>query len=157
MATPTELGSGTPTSASVLASASAAKSLGVAGEAITLGHVVYKDATTGKWLKAKARRVSEGVASPATYSPLGIALTTASQDAQPIVVCTADSAFTHGYSDISMTGTNAKFVMMLSGANSGGMATVTLAQYDYPIVLGVLNGTGTTMIFSPVVGTGILA
>jgi len=80
----------TITAASVLASTSASKTRGVAGETITQGMPVYRDSGTGLLLKASADDLNAA-------QVVGIALSASSLN-QPLFYCIADPAFTHGLS-----------------------------------------------------------
>jgi hypothetical protein len=68
------------TAASVVPGANAIVEHGTAGETITAGHAVYKDTTTGKYIKADANS-----ATAAARQARGIALNGAS-DGQPLTI-----------------------------------------------------------------------
>lgn len=71
------------TAASVVAGSNATTERGTAGETITAGQVVYRDATTGKYLKA-----DNNSATAAVRQPRGIALNGAALN-QPLGVLTS--------------------------------------------------------------------
>ena len=70
----------TITAASVVASSDATIEHGKAGETITAGQAVYKDASSGKYLKADSNS-----GTPAARTPRGIALNGAALD-QPLAI-----------------------------------------------------------------------
>src|SRR3954467_13132210 len=80
----------TVTAASVLASSTALKLQGIAGETITAGQPLYKNATASNRLK-----LADANASAATSAVVGIALNSASAG-QPVTYVYDDNAFTPG-------------------------------------------------------------
>lgn len=96
------------TAANCVPGANAVKELGVAGEAITAGQAVYKDASTAKWLKA-----DNDSATVAAQHAGGIALTGSSLN-QPIVVQTSG--------DLTLGGTIVAGSPYYLSATAGGVA-----------------------------------
>ena len=116
------------TSANVLASGTAVKTTGVAGETIVAGNFVTQDPTAGnKWIILDGQG---GMDAPT--NPLGVALNSAS-DGQPLSVAASDEDFAHG-----LTGVAAGHVIVASPNNPGALAPVSeiigIAEI-YPIVV----------------------
>jgi len=138
----------TITPASFVASASAKKVTGTAGDAIAIGKMVYLDSTTNLWELADAN-----VAACATAA-LGIAATESAASGQDITVVTEDIDLTPG-GTLSLSAAADDGVYVLS-ATAGGIAPVgDLASTMYPIVLGVAKSTS-KLIFKPLQGTAAL-
>jgi hypothetical protein len=118
------------TAASVLASASAVKTTGVAGATITAGQVLYKDGADSNKMKladangAAALRVVEGIALHGASA------------GQPITYVTRDPGLTVGATLV--VGTS----YMLASDTPGGIAPdADAAAGDYVTVLGVAKST----------------
>lgn len=116
------------TAASVLASAGATLGIGTAGEALTAGQPVYKDATDSGKIKA-----CDANASAAASACVGIALHTSANN-QPIEYATGG--------DINMGATLVVGQVYITSANAGGVAPVSdLTTGWYTTVLGVATTT----------------
>jgi hypothetical protein len=128
----------TITAASVLSSTAASVSEGVAGDTITAGQPVYKDATDSGKIKLADANVLAKIA------VVGISIHGAAAG-QPIKYATKDSAFTLG-------GTVAAGAVVVLSATAGGIAPVTdLTSGSYGVVLGV--GIGSNQIkLNPIIG-----
>jgi len=113
------------------------KATGVAGEAIDIGKSVYLDPGDGKVKKA------QGTNSTHTANLVGVALTNAQGDGQPIVYgsegdITFNSALTTGQTYV------------VSAAAAGGIAPVSdLASTNYVAVLGVAT-SATNLKLAPI-------
>lgn len=118
----------TVTAASVVKGSNSQNVTGVAGETITAGQVVYKDATTLKWLKA-----DNDSATAAAKTAGGIALNGASLN-QPLVVHTAG--------DITIGATLvAGSPYYLSSTAGGIMPAADLGTGDYVCLIGLAKST----------------
>lgn len=115
------------TPANVVPGANALMKKGTAGATITAGQVVYLDTSDGKYKLADCDNTA------ATAVVAGIALHGAS-DGQPLTIVYEDD-------DLTIGGTVAVGVYVLSGT-AGGIAPVAdLASNDYVSVLGAAKST----------------
>jgi len=112
------------TAANVVPGSDAKIIRGLAGETITAGQPVYRDATTRKFMKADSDSATQAVREPA-----GIALHGAS-DGQPLAVQT------EGLITIGATLTVGE-IYVLSDTPGGIMPEGDLEAGDYPVVIGV--------------------
>jgi len=118
----------TVTAASVLAASNATLGIGTAGEALTAGQPVYKDASDSNKIKA-----CDANASAAASACVGIALHTSANN-QPIEYATGG--------DINLGATLTLGQIYITSANAGGIAPVSdLATNWYTTVLGVATTT----------------
>lgn len=128
------------TAGSVIASATALKSAGVAGAVITAGQPVYIDTANSNVLKP-----ADANASALTSTVAGIALNGGSTG-QPITYVYEDATFTPG-------GTLTVGQIYCLSATAGGIAPVAdLTTGDYPVVLFIAKTT-TTAVLKIVRGT----
>lgn len=118
----------TITAANVVAGGSAVKVDGTAGATITAGQVVYRDASTGRYLLADCDS-----ATAAVRSPVGIALNGAA-NGQPVEVLTKGSV------TIGATLT-AGVAYYLSGTPGGICPVADLSTGDYPTIIGIARST----------------
>lgn len=118
----------TLTAASVVPGASAKTETGVAGEAITAGQVVYKSASTGKYLKADCDSATAEV-----RSPVGIALASASLN-QPLTIARSGQ--------VALGAVLTEGVGYYLSGTAGGICPVAdLGSGDYPVFLGFAVST----------------
>ena len=111
------------TAANVLASSNALKLQGIAGESITAGQPVYKDAADGNRLK-----LADANTSAATSAVIGIALHGAAAG-QPLTYVYEDSSFTPG-------GALTVGQTYCVSATAGAIAPIAdLGAGDYPAVV----------------------
>jgi hypothetical protein len=139
-ATPAFCAEFTVTVASVLQSEAASLEDGIAGEAITIGAAVYKDASDSNQIKLAQ---CDGTAAQAAV--VGIAVTNAAAEGQPVKYARLDSSFTPGFSVNSSVG-------VWLGQTAGKLCLETdLASTNYGVFVGV--GIGTNKIrLAPAVG-----
>lgn len=110
------------------ATAGASQETGIAGASITAGQVVYKDATTGKYLLADADVLASSRA-------VGIALH-ASADNQPLTVQTKGD-------DVTIGATVAVGETYVVSTTTGGIAPLSdLSSGDFPTILGYAPEAG---------------
>ncbi len=112
------------TAANVVAGGSSVTTDGTAGAAITAGQVVYRDATTGRYLLADN---NSGTA--AARSPAGIALNGAATG-QPVEVLTRGA--------VTIGATLTPGVAYYLSATAGGICPVAdLTTGHYPTIMGI--------------------
>lgn len=116
------------TAANVVAGGSSVTVDGTAGAAITAGQVVYRDATTGRYLLADCDS-----ATAAARSPAGIALNGAATG-QPVEVLTK-GAVTIG---ATLTAGVAYYLSPIAG---GICPVADLLTGDYPTIIGIARST----------------
>lgn len=113
------------TAANVAAGSDAIIENGTAGEAVTAGQVVYKAATSKKWLLADCDSATAEV-----RQAEGIALNTAGADGQPIAVQKSG--------DITVGGTLTAGTAYYLSPVAGGIAPLAdVASGDYVVLLGL--------------------
>jgi hypothetical protein len=123
-------------SAVLAANSNTLKATGTAGEAINVGQSVYADSSNGKIKKAQATNAN-------TAYLVGVALSNAQGDGQPIVYATEgdvtfNSALTTGQTYV------------VSAAAAGGIAPISdLASTNYVGVLGVAT-SATNLTLKPI-------
>lgn len=123
------------TATSVIASGNSNTETGVAGAAITTGHVVYKDSTTGKFGLSDANGASADI-----KSVYGVALNGAAIG-QPVTVARSG--------DITVGGTLVAGTAYYLSATPGGIAPVAdLTTGDAVVQLGLAKST-TVLAFRP--------
>lgn len=128
------------TTANVAKSAGAKINHGTAGVGVLAGHVVYKDAATGKYLLA-----DNNSATAAARLPVGIALNGASAN-QPLAVQTAG--------DITIGATlTAGTEYWLSDTPGGICPRADLLTGEYPVLIGVAKST--TVLALNIVSSGV--
>ncbi|MFZ5719205.1 MAG: hypothetical protein ACOY5Y_07025 [Pseudomonadota bacterium] len=111
------------TATSVAPSATTKQETGVAGEAITAGQVVYRDASTGKYGLADCDSATAG-----HRSPVGIALHGAAAN-QPLVIAKSGP--------MTLGATLTAGVAYYLSPTAGGVCPVAdLGSGDYPVFLG---------------------
>lgn len=127
------------TAASVLEATGAKTEIGTAGAAITIGQVVYKDATaSNKWKLAV-----NSTAAAAGASGVGIALTEAGADGQQIIVMTSGN--------VNPGGTVVVGEIYCVSPNAGGIAPeADVVGDDFVTFLGI-GTTSSNIKLSPVV------
>jgi hypothetical protein len=118
----------TVTAANVVAGSNAARSDGVAGEAIVAGKAVYKSSTTKKWMLADSNS-----ATAEAREAIGIALNGASLN-QPVAVQT------HG--DITIGATLTAGVAYYLSDTPGGICPIAdVGTGEYVCLLGLAKST----------------
>lgn len=111
------------TPANVIQSTGAVIEVGVAGEVIDAGEVVYKSATTGKYMLAQCD-------DEANDDAVGIALNNAAADGQPLSVQTRG--------DITIGGTVAVGTLYCLSATAGGISpSAELVATNYVTLIGI--------------------
>ena len=121
----------TVTAGSVKPGTGAAISSGYAGEAITAGMAVYKDATTSKWMKADNTTATKA-------NVTGIALNTAGTD-QPLAVQTSG--------EITAGATLTQGSVYCVGAAGGGIAPVAdNGSAEYVTIIGVAKSSSVLIL-----------
>lgn len=114
----------TITAANVVASAGAKKVNGVAGETITAGQLVYKDPTTGKYLKADADSATVAARTPSALALHGASLN------QPLTVQTSG--------DVTIGATLTAGLAYYASGTAGGICPVAdLTTGKYVTLVGV--------------------
>lgn len=117
------------TAASVVRGSNAITEDGIAGETITAGQMVYRDSSTGKYMKADA-----DAATAAARNPRGIALNGAS-DGQPLQIQTKGDVTLNA---VLTAGTS----YYLSGATAGGIAPLAdVGSGEYYVLIGLAKST----------------
>lgn len=130
------------TVASVIKSSAGQFATGTAGGTITQGQAVYVDTANSNVIKAANAQAGDAVASVAA----GIACC-AALSGQPVMYCTSDTAFAHGFSTSDVA---AGQIVYLD--DTTGNMTVTYSDLDvadYAVAIGVINATETTMQLRP--------
>lgn len=130
----------TVTAASVVAGSNAVTEQGLAGATITAGQLVYRDSTTGRYLKADSNAASAEI-----RTPRGVALNGAS-DGQPLAI--------HRSGDITIGATlTAGIAYYLSDTPGGICAVADVGSGEYVVLLGVAK-SASVLAFS-VTYTGV--
>jgi hypothetical protein len=112
------------TAANVLAGSNARKENGTAGETITAGQFVYRDSSTGKYMKADADATTA-----AARTPRGVALNGAS-DGQPLQIARSG--------DVTIGGTLTAGVTYYLSNTPGGLCPVAdVGTGEYFCTLGI--------------------
>lgn len=116
------------TAANVVAGSNASKESGIAGEAITAGQPVYKDSTTGKYMKADSNS-----ATAEARQPRGIALHAASAN-QPLAIQTSG--------DITIGATLTAGTAYYLSDTAGGICPVAdIGSGEYVCLIGLAKST----------------
>jgi len=131
----------TPTAASVLASSAGYIQMYTAGGTITIGHPVYNSSGT---TVIEANADSTGSAAVATA--IGVALNSCASG-QKVMVCLADTSFTHGFTASEIT--PGAFVYLDDNAGAYTVTASDLSAGDYITYIGQINNPETTMNLAP--------
>lgn len=116
------------TAANVVKGSNAVTEDGTAGETITAGQFVYRDSSTGKYMKADA-----DAATAAARTPRGVALNSAS-DGQPLEIQKSGN--------ITIGGTlTAGVTYYLSGTAGGICPLADVGTGEYYCILGIATST----------------
>lgn len=124
------------TAASVLQSDAASLEDGIAGEAITVGMAVYKDAANSNVIK-----MAQCDGTSAQADVVGIALTTASAAGQPVKYARSDVSFTPGFS------INSGVAVYLSATFGKLCPVADLASTNYGVVIGIGIGSNKIKLY----------
>jgi hypothetical protein len=132
------------TAANVVAGSNSNQVVGIAGETITAGQVVYKSSSTGKWMKADAN-AGTAEARGSDVSNVGIALNGAALN-QPLVV--------HKSGDITIGATMTAGIAYYLSDTAGGICPVAdIGSGEYVVQIGL--ATSTTVLAVKPVYTGV--
>jgi len=135
------------TAANVLPPADARESIGIAGETVTAGMVLYYKVSDGYWYKADALTAEK--AGSALYGYLKMAMSGATAG-QPVVLAEPGQTITMGA--VFSVG---RLYVLSATATSGKIAPIAdLVNTNYLVPLGYADTTS-TIVFNPV-STGIV-
>lgn len=131
----------TPTAASVLPSSTAVVQVFTAGGTITIGKPVY-NSTGSTVIEANAN----STVTAAEATAIGVALNSCASG-QRVMVCLADTTFTHGFTAAEITA--GAFVYLDDNVGAYTITAGDLTAGDFITYIGQINNPETTMNLAP--------